>query len=261
MDDVSPGAWIEATLGGEFGAVTLQVPRGYAAYARICHPAEDGDGRPVSWSEVARATGRTAHPLMQWHALVGSWDSLNFRDSLWDGRAPHRGDLAPRPLAALSALLAAYTDAPERCFFGVWEGWAWVHGGGFRMTWPSGEDPGPVTSENIPAAFTEAERARARLYLPGREYVLLSGPLAAVGEIGEPEGLRGFEPHSPNLCWPADHAWFLASEIDFDSTLVGGSAELIAAILDAPALEAWPVRPDDSLAYDADLVNEVPGVG
>jgi len=40
-----------------------------------------------------------------------------------------------------------------------------------------------------------------------------------------------------------------------DSTLVGGSARLIKAVLADPRLEAFPVRPSDSLQYDADTVN------
>jgi len=62
-------------------------------------------------------------------------------------------------------------------------------------------------------------------------------------------------PQSPNLLWPVDRSWCVATEIDFDSTLVGGSAELIAAVLANPDLEAFPVRPDDSLQADADTVN------
>jgi len=60
---------------------------------------------------------------------------------------------------------------------------------------------------------------------------------------------------SPNLLWPADRAWFLASEIDFNSTLVAGDTDLIADILACPALELWPVRPHDSLGSDGDTVN------
>ncbi len=50
----------------------------------------------------------------------------------------------------------------------------------------------------------------------------------------------------------------MASEIDFDSTLVGGSTQLIDDVLQSPALDSWPVQPDDSLAADADRVNPVP---
>ncbi len=47
-------------------------------------------------------------------------------------------------------------------------------------------------------------------------------------------------------------------EIDFDSTVVGGSVALIGVILADPALEAFPIGPDDSLTADADHVNPVP---
>jgi hypothetical protein len=52
-----------------------------------------------------------------------------------------------------------------------------------------------------------------------------------------------------------DHAWCAATEIDFDSTLLGGTAPLIESILDTPTLDAWRLAPDDSLAADADRVN------
>jgi hypothetical protein len=48
-----------------------------------------------------------------------------------------------------------------------------------------------------------------------------------------------------------------ASEIDFDSALVGGPARLIDTILHTPKLDAWPVTADDSLAYNADEINQV----
>jgi len=65
VDGLSAGAWIEPRLGGEFGAVTLQVPKGYEAYARVLHPASDRDGNPVRWAEVAEACGTSAHREMQ----------------------------------------------------------------------------------------------------------------------------------------------------------------------------------------------------
>jgi hypothetical protein len=45
----------------------------------------------------------------------------------------------------------------------------------------------------------------------------------------------------------------VATEIDVDATLLGGSVALINAALRSPALEAWPIRSEDSLAA-ADLV-------
>jgi hypothetical protein len=51
------------------------------------------------------------------------------------------------------------------------------------------------------------------------------------------------------LFWPTDRSWCVATEVDFDSTLVGGDADLIAAILAEPDLETWAVEPDDDLAW------------
>jgi len=125
-EDVAPAAWIAPRLGGGFGAVGRVVPRGYGAYARICHPAEDRDGEPVSWPAVAAACGRRAHALMQWHALVGSAETVHMAGSLWRGRDPQRGNLEPETLGELCGLLGAHTTTTSDCFFCVWEGCGWV---------------------------------------------------------------------------------------------------------------------------------------
>jgi hypothetical protein len=232
-EDPSAGAWIAARLGGQFGAVTRVVPRGYAAYARICHPASDESGASVTWSEVARSTGRRAHALMQWHALVGSADPSNTTGCLWPGASPRVGNLGPETLEPLCELLANHTNTSEDCSFGVWEGW-----GGFD---------------------TDDESALRLLRLPQRNYVLFAGPLHAALELGTRPTPDRFLPQSPNLFWPADRAWFGATEIDFDSTLVGGTSQLVDALSATPRLDSWPIGPEESLAADADRINPVPG--
>lgn len=229
-DDVSAGAWIAPRLGGRFGAVTRTLPSGFAAYARVCHPATGGEGRLVTWPEVAEQTGREAHPVMQWHALVGSTDALNMTGSLWPGADPCRGNVVPDVLARLCDVLADHSSTPERSYFCVWEGYGWDAGAG------AGE-PG--------------------MRLADRNYLLLTGPLQAALQIGHRPMPDRFVPQSPNLFWPADRAWCVASEIDFDSTLIGGTTELVDAIIRAPALDSWPVQPGDSLAHDADRINLV----
>jgi hypothetical protein len=47
----------------------------------------------------------------------------------------------------------------------------------------------------------------------------------------------------------------VASEIGWDSTLVGGSHELIRAVLEDGALEAVRVDPSDDLTWDGDRLN------
>ena len=249
-DDVSAGAWIAPRLASVFGAVTRTVPSGYPAYVRICHPAADRDGRRATWSQVAQATGRQTHPVMQWHALVGSPDPFNMRGSLWPGSDPERGNLVPEVLGPLCYLLADHTATPEHCFFCLWEGYGWIRGSPAVAVLGS--------DEPIPPAFSLEELSRPRVHLPDRDYLLLVGPLSAVLQLGWWHSADWFDPQSPNLFWPADQAWCVASEIDFDSTLVGGTTELVDAILQAPTFDSWPVQPDDSLAADADRINPVP---
>jgi hypothetical protein len=259
--NTSPGDWIAPRLHGKFGAVTLSVPSGYAGYVRVCHPAHDPHGKMVRWAEVAQATGRKAHPLMQWHAIVGSSDSDNFRGLLWDGQAPDRGNLALPQLEELCELLSRHTADTSQCFVGLWMGWDWIEGGSTIMrSWREANQPWVTDSSKVVApAFSTEELRRACLKLPDRDYVLLTGPLSCATRIRDSDRPKLSRSQSPNLFWPADRGWFVASEIDFDSTLVGGSADLVRSILSASGLDAWQVGPDDSLAANADIINRVAG--
>jgi hypothetical protein len=51
--------------------------------------------------------------------------------------------------------------------------------------------------------------------------------------------------------WAIDQAWCVSTEIDAASTLVGGSTELIAELLELPIMEALPISPD--AAYITDI--------
>jgi hypothetical protein len=238
-DDLPAAAWIAPRLGGAFGAVTRAVPRGYPAYTRICHPATDSAQAQTTWAHVARATGRRAHALMQWHAIAGMRDPSQTSESLWHGGSPRLGELVPDALGPLCDVLAGHTASPGDCWFGVWEGWGGLEGGG--------GDASPLLRRADPGV----------LHLPGRTYLLLTGPLRAALEIGSWPRPDWFIPQSPNIFWPADRAWFAATEVDFDSTLVGGSHELVDALLAAPELDSWPIGPCGSLAVDGDRVNPV----
>ncbi|RFA07549.1 hypothetical protein B7R21_15270 [Subtercola boreus] len=83
---------------------------------------------------------------------------------------------------------------------------------------------------------------------------------------GRPDHCREpFEGPMPQLIWPADHAWLVASEIDWDSTIVAGPRTLIDALLSMSAIEALEVGESaietlevgesDSLMSDSDQLN------
>jgi hypothetical protein len=50
----------------------------------------------------------------------------------------------------------------------------------------------------------------------------------------------------PNLWWPVDRAWCVASEIDLPWTFVGGSTKLIDAVIGAHDLNARVTSVDES---------------
>jgi hypothetical protein len=59
----------------------------------------------------------------------------------------------------------------------------------------------------------------------------------------------------PQLIWPAHHAWTTASEIDVDSTLVGGTYDFINELIGHPGIEVVRVEETTDLTWDADDVN------
>ncbi|OMQ15887.1 hypothetical protein A7K94_0206355 [Modestobacter sp. VKM Ac-2676] len=249
--DVAAAAWIRPRLAPGLGTVGSVVPRGFAAYARLLHPVDVGD-RLASWREVAAETGRTVHPLVQWHRLVGSDDPLNAQGGDWTDGRPEEGNLDPEHLGALLDVLARHTGTPDDCWYGLWEGCARVAGTrGFASYLVSGSDD----SRPGPPAFTPEQLAGPRVRHPGRDHLLLHGPLASARFIGDQVTDGWFLPQSPSLCWPADRAWCVGTEIDFDSTLVAGSRALVDELLAHPVLEALEVHPEDSLTWDSDQVN------
>lgn len=257
------------------------VPGGFEAYARILHPFR-ADCEQVTqwwtWAELARRTGRTLHPLAQAPNLLGSFEDADVDG--WRIGFPDQGRLDPRALAALVDHLDAATTRPDDVTIGIWVGWGELHPSAtYAFVVPDAPLPGDESDELAGAATRRVRRqvrasihpdvARALgrnegLLTAGREYVLLHGRLDELADprwpsqagIGWREGSAG---SMPQLIWPADRAWCLASEIDFDSTIVAGSRELVDAVLASPAVEALEVPEDGDLTWDGDAVNPKPG--
>jgi hypothetical protein len=116
-------------------------------------------------------------------------------------------------------------------------------------TFGAGDESVSVTTPD-PPALIRAAWPGPRIHLPARDYLLFEAPLAAVPGFG-----KSVDNQSPNLFWPDDHAWCVATEIDLFCTLVAGPEALADALLSEPRLEAWRVDPGDPVTYDSDLVN------
>lgn len=142
----------------------------------------------------------------------------------------HEGCLPLEHTAVLATILNHATSSPDLCYYAVWEGFGEPMI--VRLLEP-GEIPRP------PEKPRRRRFHEPQLILPGREYRVFSGPLDAATTSMSPSE---FSYQSPNLWWPADHAWCVASEIDLDETFVGASRNCIDRILADPRLRATEVR-------------------
>lgn len=286
LADADRGAWLlerigdQATVGGVAGV-------GFAACARVLHPvpatrvdrtvADEWGMHPVleetrwSWSRVAQRQGLTTHPLVQWNRLADIHQGVEFDDG-WRVGQTQEGYLDLDLLAALTEHLARATTTPEELVAGIWNGWGELSGHGWSVYIEQGRGPrawlarrlgqGAAPPRRVPVA-PEVQRAALHgpwLEWPDREMVLFA---TSTAELADPTWVAhagvGVQPSGsglgPQLLWPADHSWVVASEIDWDSTIVAGSRSLVDAVLSDERFEAFEVGEDDDLTYESDTIN------
>lgn len=157
------------------------------------------------------------HPLVQWGDLVAGFDGLS--------RSDHEPEEGRVPPATLEAILD-HCPAEGDVIHAVWNGWG---------SWDELVDP--------------------KTLMPGwggRDYRLHAGPKGAHTTW---PGMSGHRGRTASLIWPTDHSWCIATEIDWDSTLVACSDVVGAGILDDPRLEAFEIAYDSDLSISGDTVN------
>jgi hypothetical protein len=221
MTDVSPAVWAEERLMARpFTTVGALVPDAFESYARILHPAyrrlEDGREEAVTWATVASWTGGVADPRMQFESIADLGTDPNTQPD-W-GRRPEVGEELTGLQEPLVRVMAELTTTPEVCWICLWEGF-----GGLDL---------------IPG-FDDLARVRS----PGRRYLLFRGPIHVMTATTNDRDLGW--PDYPQLWWPDDRAWCVATDIDLDSTFVGASEEGVASLLAEPRLEVVPAAIDD----------------
>jgi hypothetical protein len=251
-DEIEAAEWIPERLHGFAKNVGSIVPNGFEAYARIFHPAWKYDGQnetTVRWSEIAAANETFVHPEMQFHAIART--VLNAPpppDRRY--REPRLGVLPASQGEVLAEILAAHTTTPGVSWFCLWEGYGYLHPGGTQWLVSA---PRSMRWRRLRLWWLRRSlrrrqrypRAGPRVQLPGRAYLLFKGSVVRA---------RGWE-DGPNLWWPEDRAWCVASEIDFPYTYVGGSKALIDDILRHPDLESMPATVEDGVNASSDKIN------
>ena len=135
-----------------------------------------------------------------------------------------------------------HTSSPDRAWYAVWEG----HGFDSSSAFVAWADP-PVDEAERRARETERQQVRdaqarqnmairaglarmPRFDRPGRNYFLLTGPVAAVSEIRYPDHADW---RNTDLFWPDDREWFVGTDVDFWSLYIGGSSSFTDEIADS----------------------------
>jgi len=156
--DLAPAAWIEPSLAASSSQVRATVPQGFEAYARIFFPFpgenifKDGrfvDQEHITWTEMAKRTGRIAHSLMEQETI---WRGPN-------GEAEQGcyGSLASEQFEALAPILTRHTSSSIGWFL-LWDGWGDLNTRAFNYDGP-------------------------KVRHVARDYFLLRGPLCAWMDI------------------------------------------------------------------------------
>lgn len=264
--DVSPGAWLDERLmplSSEGTRVGVIVPPGFAAYARILHPAQRRvpDGYvDATWAEVAAERGKVIHPEVQFGVLLG--DEWEAGTNQWgDGFQPEEGSMPQHVSPRLLPILERHTRTPDECWMCVWDGFGFLSGGALLRLEPRSpvlrwwRRRGALRASRreqqelaqIPTVKIHPAPAGRGAF---RAYFLFRGPLSAV------EGFAFDGTYqSPNYLWPEDRAWCLATEIDDCSTYVGGNAELVRDLLESN-LEVVHSDPENRFDWWGDRIND-----
>ena len=132
------------------------------------------------------------------------------------------------PEAVLTAILE-HCPADVEVFYGVWDGLG-------------------IWSES-------AEESSLMPGWGGRSYRLFAGRKSAFTHWPD---MNSSWPQSANLIWPQDQSWCIATEIDWDSTLIACADHVANAILADRRLESFDVSVDDDLSWGGDRVNPHP---
>lgn len=245
-EDVTATDWLrKGVVNGGVG--WSMMPAGFDAYVQVLHPASGSDRSEVRWQEIADWVGLPLLPGVWFQDLEERAPADRPRRP-WD-QEPSMGEIPEAVLDAITPILAEQTTMSDG-WFAVWEGSGLDGGNVISVAWHVDHPPPPRTPSRYRSRSTLPRTVLRgpKLRLPNREYLILTGPLDAVGKLGvweawDPGDSRHFEHITPNLWWPEDRAWCAANEVDASWTCIGGTRQLIQEILSAPELETLELDP------------------
>ena len=155
------------------------------------------------------------------------------------GGARRHNSPQPMPFEVLRSLctyLARDTTTPDACWLCMWEG----RRSRRRAHLVDIATPKGTTSHEGGRRLS-GRRFRKAGADPSTNHFLHKSPLAQV------PALRGYPSFvSPNLWWPEDRNWCVATEVDYPWTYVGGSRALISLLCKEPIIDAKVVNPNNT---------------
>lgn len=238
VDDAAELEWLLPRFTGTRRQLTMHVPDCYAAHCRVLHRPDPQGGAglpPLRWSDIAAHTGAVIHSAVQWHRLIGSATTDSDAGIVsghlyaeWNGYAPSTGQIDATQIHVIADILTRRTSTADDVYFGFREG------------------NGRINT-NDGSFFPGVDPARFRF--GGREQIVVRGDLSAVSRV------RPDPWPTPNAMWPADRSWYLATEVDFDSTIIVGAPDVVSELVAHPKLEALQVAVDLDLTCFGDTVN------
>jgi hypothetical protein len=227
VTDRGPIAWLAGSGMTSGRRVRSWLPAVFEAYARIAHPAGEGDAtgfRHVRWSEIAAWSGKRLDRGSSILDLAQRSDGARWDEGprRW---LPENGRLVSPHFERLVGILAAHTATPGAVWLLVWYGY-----GGL-----------PLPERVLRRVAMDIDPSWRGT---GRRYVLLRGAIEELdgGQAGSPVEAP------PSFWWPDDRAWFVSTDIGSLSTYVGASSAAIARLSADDLLEVLPADPGDE--YD-----------
>lgn len=236
---------VSREIDGDFDTVGSRVPTRYSSYVRILHAASLLDERSVTWASVAAQTGQRLEASTRWRDLIGSNELLD-GEMRWTGVDPFPGPptgVELRNLGETLISISAGTDEP--CCYGIWSGWSMLAQRDMAIgAHPSSElraKLGQRLGALNPSAISDPKPLGDRYYRFGK---------ARLGQVVcDTMGDELFQSllWAPDVFWACDGSWFVHSDVELDSTLVGGSDRLCSAIVAQSDLEALPISVNEKV--------------
>jgi len=143
--------------------------------------------------------------------------------------------------AVIASIGERHTSTPDRAWFAVWEG----HGFANATTHIAWQEPFDDTNrqareQELSRLHDEDARRNAAIRaslrqvptfdLPHHSYYLLTGPVWAATHLTDPGSASGARWRNPDLFWPDDRRWFVATDADFWSLYIGGDHGFITEL-------------------------------